>query len=57
MGSRRRVKPSIGVTMDSEQLSTSHCHSSEHHSFSAACSRGISEETFADDYVLKKEKL
>ena len=42
--------------MGSEQLSTSHCHSSEHNSVLPACFRDIDGKTFAGDYVLKKEK-
>ena len=41
--------------MDSKQLSTAHCHSSEYNSV-LLVSRDIDEKTFAGDYVLKKEK-
>ena len=43
--------------MDSEQLSTSHCHSSEHSSVLPVCFRDNDEKTFAGDHVLKKEKM
>ena len=41
--------------MDSEQLSTSHCCSSEHTSVLLVLET-LMEKTFAGDYVLKKEK-